>query len=152
MPDKFTRTFAERLDKRGPVRTVEATDGDIVGLATGFVCPGRKCMELVRGQGSELRLRVGPGASTDRYVPSADRLFKSVATLGPRCLGIILTGMGDDGVEGARAIRAAGGMIIAESQETAVVNGMPGAAVRAGVANQVLPLPLIGDYLAKLPG
>jgi two-component system, chemotaxis family, protein-glutamate methylesterase/glutaminase len=58
--------------------------------------------------------------------------------------------MGDDGVEGAKAIRAAGGHVIAESQETAVVNGMPGAAVRAGVASEVLPLPLIGDYLAKL--
>jgi two-component system, chemotaxis family, protein-glutamate methylesterase/glutaminase len=67
-----------------------------------------------------------------------------------RCVGVILTGMGDDGVEGAKAIRAAGGVIIAESQETAVVNGMPGAAVRAGVASEVLPLPAIGEYLAKV--
>jgi len=58
--------------------------------------------------------------------------------------------MGDDGVEGARAIRDAGGIVIAESHETAVVNGMPGAAVRAGVANEILPLPAIGEYLAKL--
>jgi two-component system chemotaxis response regulator CheB len=152
MPDKFTRTFAERLDKRGPVRTVEASDGDLVSQATGFVCPGRKCMELLRGPGAELRLRVEPAGTLDRYVPSADRLFKSVAALGARCVGIILTGMGDDGLEGARAIRAAGGSIIAESQETAVVNGMPGAVVRAGLASQVLPLPLIGDYLSKLVG
>jgi two-component system chemotaxis response regulator CheB len=101
-------------------------------------------------QGVELKLRVEPPLPTDRYVPSADRLFKSAARLGPRCVGVILTGMGDDGVEGARAIRDAGGVIIAESQETAVVNGMPGAAVRAGVVNEVLPLPSIGDYLAKL--
>jgi two-component system chemotaxis response regulator CheB len=106
-------------------------------------------MELVR-DGIELKLLVGPAASHDRYVPSADKLFKSVAALGPNCLGVILTGMGDDGVEGAKAIRDAGGLIIAESQETAVVNGMPGAAVRAGVASLVLPLPEIGDYLAKL--
>ena len=149
MPDKFTRTFAERLDKRGPVRTVEATDGDLVGQGTGFVCPGRKCMELVQ-QGNELRVRVGSAASTDRYVPSADRLLRSAAALGPRCVGVILTGMGDDGVAGARAIRDAGGIVIAESQETAVVNGMPGAAVRAGITTEVLPLPAIGDYLAKL--
>jgi two-component system chemotaxis response regulator CheB len=149
MPDKFTRTFAERLDKRGTVKTVEASDGDLVAMGTGFVCPGRKCMELVH-EGLELKLRVGPAAPTDRYVPSADRLFKSVAGLGLRCVGVILTGMGDDGVEGAKAIRDAGGTIIAESHETAVVNGMPGAAVRAGVANEVLPLPQIGDYLAKL--
>jgi two-component system chemotaxis response regulator CheB len=149
MPDKFTRTFAERLDKRGAVRTVEASDGDLVGPATGFICPGRKCMEL-QSFGIEVRLRVGPASSQDRYVPSADRLFKSVALLGPRSVGVILTGMGDDGVEGARAIREAGGTIIAESQETAIVNGMPGAAVRAGLATEVLPLPAIGEYLSRL--
>ena len=150
MPDKFTRTFAERLDKRGVVKTVEASDGDKVGQATGFVCPGRKCMELVRTASGELSLSVTPAGPGDRYVPSADRLFLSVAASGVRCVGVILTGMGDDGVEGAKAIRAAGGIVIAESQETAVVNGMPGAAVRAGVASEVLPLPQIGDYLARV--
>jgi two-component system chemotaxis response regulator CheB len=149
MPDKFTRTFAERLDKRGPVRTAEASDNDLVAAGTGFVCPGRKCMELTQ-QGSVLKLRVGPAPATDRYVPSADRLLRSAASLGARVVGVILTGMGDDGVAGARAIRDAGGIVIAESQETAVVNGMPGAAVRAGVTNEVLPLPAIADYLAKL--
>jgi two-component system chemotaxis response regulator CheB len=149
MPDKFTRTFAERLDKRGPVQTAEATEGDLVGSGTGFVCPGRKCMELVQPSGV-MKLRVGPAPATDRYVPSADRLLRSIAVLGPRAVGVILTGMGDDGVAGARAIRDAGGIVIAESQETAVVNGMPGAAVRAGVVTEVLPLPAIGDYLAKL--
>lgn len=148
MPDKFTRTFAERLDKRGPVRTAEAQDGDLVAPATGFVCPGRKCMELVYG--SEMRLRVEPATTADRYVPSADKLFKSAAAAGTKCVGVILTGMGDDGVEGAKAIRDAGGTIIAESQETAVVNGMPGAAVRAGVASKVLPLPQIAELVAAL--
>jgi two-component system chemotaxis response regulator CheB len=149
MPDKFTRTFAERLDKRGLVRTTEASDGDMVGAGQGFVCPGRKCMELVQ-PGGVMKLRVGPAPATDRYVPSADRLLRSIASLGPRAVGVILTGMGDDGVAGARAIRDAGGTVIAESQETAVVNGMPGAAVRAGVATEVLPLPAIGEYLARL--
>lgn len=149
MPDKFTRTFAERLDKRGPVRTAEATDLDLVSRATGFVCPGRKCMFVVQ-QGGEIKVRVDAPAPADRYVPSADRLFKSVAKLGIRCVGVVLTGMGDDGVEGARAIRDAGGIVLAESQDTAIVNGMPGAVVRAGVASEVLPLPAIGDYLAQL--
>jgi two-component system chemotaxis response regulator CheB len=150
MPDKFTRTFAERLDKRGPVRTAEAQDGDIIAQKTGFVCPGRKCMELVQTS-TDARLRVVPSAMTDRYVPSADRLLTSVAVVGARAIGVILTGMGDDGLEGARAIRAAGGMVIAESQETAIVNGMPGAVVRAGLASKVLPLGEIADYLAQLP-
>jgi two-component system chemotaxis response regulator CheB len=151
MPDKFTRTFAERLDKRGPVRTSEAQDNDSVAKMTGFVCPGRQCMELL-AIGNELRLKVGPAAPTDRYVPSADRLLKSAAaTGGAKCVGVILTGMGDDGVEGARAIRDAGGTVIAESQETAVVFGMPGSVVRAGLANKVLPLPQIAEFLAQLP-
>ncbi|MEI7893845.1 MAG: chemotaxis-specific protein-glutamate methyltransferase CheB [Myxococcales bacterium] len=149
MPDKFTRTFAERLDKRGPVRTVEASDADLVRPQTGFVCPGRKCMELVVGP--ELRLRIGPPLPNDRYVPCADRLFLSAAQIAPKVIAVILTGMGDDGVAGARAIRDAGGVVIAESQETAVVYGMPAAAVRAGIVSKVLPLPAIGDFLAQLP-
>ncbi len=152
MPDKFTRTFAERLDKKGPVRCSEGQEGDAVGRLTGFVCPGRQCMEVHLTSG-EYRLRVVPASSADRYVPSADRLLKSVAAAaGSRAVGVILTGMGDDGVEGAKAIRDVGGTVIAESQETAVVYGMPGAAVRAGVPNRVLPLPLVADFLANLPG
>jgi len=150
MPDKFTRTFAERLDKKGSVRTAEAADGDRLAKSTGFVCPGRQCLEVVQN-GVEMRLAVGAPRPEDRYVPSADRLLKSVAlAAGPRAVGVILTGMGDDGVEGARAIREAGGLVIAESQETAVVFGMPGAAVRAGLPQKVLPLPQIADALAAL--
>jgi len=78
-------------------------------------------------------------------------MFKSAAAAaGPRTIGVILTGMGDDGTEGAKAIRAAGGIVLAESQETAVVFGMPGSAVRAGLVNEVLPLPALADRLAKL--
>ena len=151
MPDKFTRTFAERLDRKGSVRTAEGQDGDRLAKCTGFVCPGRQCMEVVQN-GVELKIVVGAPKPEDRYVPSADRLLKSVAaTVGARAIGVILTGMGDDGVEGARAIRDAGGTIIAEAQETAVVYGMPGAAVRAGLAHKVLPLPQIAEYLASLP-
>jgi two-component system, chemotaxis family, protein-glutamate methylesterase/glutaminase len=150
MPDKFTRTFAERLDRKGPVRTSEGADGERLAKCTGFVCPGRQCMEVVQN-GVEMRLVVGAPRPDDRYVPSADRLLKSVAlAAGPRAVGVILTGMGDDGVEGARAIREAGGLVIAEAQETAVVFGMPGAAVRAGLPQKVLPLPQIADALAAL--
>jgi two-component system chemotaxis response regulator CheB len=153
MPDKFTKTFAERLDKKGAIRVVEAQDGDAVTSRRAYVCPGKQSMELVSGSGglSDLRVRVGPPSPADRYCPSADRLFRSLAQVaGARTIGVILTGMGDDGVAGGRAIRAAGGSIIAESEETAVVYGMPGAAVRAGVASEVMALPAIGDYLAGL--
>ncbi len=151
MPDKFTRTFAERIDRRGAVRVSEAQDGDTLLRCTGFVCPGRQCMELVAGPGHELRVKVGPAKTADRYVPSVDRLLASVAkAAGNRAIGVVLTGMGDDGVAGARAIREAGGMVIAESAETAVVYGMPGSVVRAGLADKVLPLGQIADLLAAL--
>jgi two-component system chemotaxis response regulator CheB len=152
MPDKFTRTFAERLDRRSTMRCSEAQDNDVVGEALSFVCPGRKCMQL-EGSQSELKLRVRNPDPSDRYVPSADRLFTSVAKIaGSRSVGVILTGMGDDGVIGARRIIEAGGVVIAESESTAVVYGMPGSAVRAGVVTRSLPLPDIGDWLAGLSG
>ncbi|HVY47326.1 MAG TPA: chemotaxis-specific protein-glutamate methyltransferase CheB [Minicystis sp.] len=159
MPDKFTKTFAERLDKKGGVRVVEAADGELVAARRAYVCPGKMCMELYAmpgsaGQGSlgDLRLRVSPPAASDRYVPSADRLMKSVAAVaGGRAVGVVLTGMGDDGMAGARAIRAAGGPVVVESEETAVVFGMPGATIRAGAASEQLPLHAIADWLASLP-
>ncbi len=153
MPDKFTRTFAERLDKKGALRVVEAQDNDAVTSRRAYVCPGKQCMEVMNPNPAtnEIRVRVGVPAPTDRYCPSGDRLFRSIAAIaGLRAVGVILTGMGDDGVAGAKAIRAVGGIVIAESAETAVVYGMPGAAVRAGVVSEELPLPAIGDYLAGL--
>jgi two-component system chemotaxis response regulator CheB len=151
MPDKFTRTFAERLDRRSSLRVSEAQDYDPVGEGMGFVCPGRQCMELEMPPKGPLRVRVKPPDERDRYVPSADRLLTSVAyAVGKRAIGVILTGMGDDGVQGARAILDAGGMVIAESEATAVVYGMPGCAVRAGATTMTLPLPEIGDWIAKL--
>jgi two-component system chemotaxis response regulator CheB len=157
MPDKFTKTFAERLDKNCAIRVSEAMDNDPAPARRGLVCPGKNCMELMIGPAggvglqADLRIRLVAPARADRYVPSGDRLFRSVAALaGARAVGIILTGMGDDGTKGARAILDAGGTVIAESEETAVVNGMPSAASRAGNVSQVLPLPAIGDYLAGL--
>ncbi len=156
MPDKFTKTFAERLDKKGNIRVSEAMDNDPVIARRAIVCPGRNCMEVMVGAGggvglqADLRIRLSAPNKTDRYVPSADRLFRSIAEVaGSRGIGIILTGMGDDGTKGARAILDAGGTVLAESEETAVVYGMPGAAVRAGVVTEVLPLGGIGDYLAN---
>lgn len=152
MPEKFTRTFAERLDRRSGLQVREAQDLDAVLAHTGFVCPGRQCMELApSAYGGELRVRVLPPHPGDRYVPSADRLFRSAAKVaGNQVTGIVLTGMGDDGTEGARAIREAGGTVIAESQESAVVYGMPGSVIRAGLANRILPLPEIAEYVAAL--
>jgi two-component system chemotaxis response regulator CheB len=155
MPDKFTRTFADRLDRRSMMNVSEAQDLAAIGETTAFVCPGRKCMEveLVPGSASSLRVRVRAPDPEDRYVPSADRLLSSVAEVaGRRAVGIILTGMGDDGVQGARDIVERGGIVVAESESTAVVYGMPGSAVRAGVVSQSLPLGEIANFIAGLGG
>ena len=151
MPDKFTRTFAERLDRRSPMQMTEAQDGDVLTSGHGFVCPGRRCMELDRPRPNEFRIKVSDPDASDRYAPSADRLLTSVArVVGSKAVGVILTGMGDDGVQGARAIIQAGGTVIAESASSAVVYGMPGAAVRAGVVTQSLSIHEVADYLATL--
>jgi two-component system chemotaxis response regulator CheB len=152
MPAKFTRTFADRLNRRSPVRVLEACDDDAVVEASAYVCPGQNCMEIEFGAGRvEYRLRVSPPDPSDRYVPSADRLFASVARVaGPRGVGIVLTGMGEDGVEGSRAIVGAGGVVIVESERTAVVHGMPGAVLRAGVPQRTLTLREIVGYLIDI--
>jgi two-component system, chemotaxis family, protein-glutamate methylesterase/glutaminase len=150
MPENFTRTFAERLDRRGGVHVTEAREFDSVDAGTGFVCPGRQCME-VDSTPRGFRVKLRPPSDQDRYVPSADALFASVAkAAGPRAIGVVLTGMGDDGVRGAKHIVDAGGIIVAESEETAVVYGMPGAVVRAKLAKKTLPLLELADWLAGL--
>jgi len=150
MPESFTRTFAERLDRRSPLSVSEAKDGDMLEAGTAFVCPGRQCLELEttpRG----LRVRLRPPEPEDRYVPSADAMLKSVAKVaGSRSVGVVLTGMGDDGARGAKDIVDAGGTVVVESEATAVVYGMPGAVVRSKLASRTLPLPDLALWLAGL--
>ncbi len=150
MPDKFTRTFAERLDRKGTIRFSEAQEGDLAGRGAGFVCPGRHCLE-VHAVGADYCLKIVLPSSADRYVPSGDRLLGSIAkAAGKRAIGVVLTGMGDDGLEGARQIREAGGVVLVEAKETAVVYGMPQAVVNAGLASEVLPLPELAERLGAL--
>jgi two-component system, chemotaxis family, protein-glutamate methylesterase/glutaminase len=150
MPERFTRTFAQRLDRLGLLRTSEAADGAEIGAGMAFVCPGAQCMEVEpSARGYRLRLRAPDAA--DRYVPSADRLMQSVArAAGRRAIGVVLTGMADDGVAGARAIVEAGGVVAAESEESAVVYGMPGAVVHAGLARLSLRPAELGGWLSSL--
>jgi two-component system chemotaxis response regulator CheB len=150
MPENFTRTFADRLARRGGVHVTEAKEFDAVDAGVGFVCPGRQCME-VESSPRGFRLKLRPASDQDRYVPSADALFASVAkAAGPRAIGVVLTGMGDDGARGAKAIVDAGGVVVAESEETAVVYGMPGAVIRAKLAKKSMPLLELADWLAGL--
>jgi two-component system, chemotaxis family, protein-glutamate methylesterase/glutaminase len=150
MPDTFTRTFAERLNQHSAFEVSEArTNAPILG-ATALVCPGRRCLE-VQFDGNRYLTDVRFPGPQDRYVPSADRLFTSLANVAARnTIAVVLTGMGDDGMEGAKALVRRGGIVIAESEETAVVYGMPQAVVRAGVVRRTLPIDDIANYLNDL--
>jgi two-component system, chemotaxis family, protein-glutamate methylesterase/glutaminase len=150
MAPGFTKSFAERLNRTTPLCVREAVDGEPVFAGHAYVCPGGMCMELRREAQGSLRVSVDPPRESDRYVPSGTRLFKSLArVVGPRALGVVLTGMADDGVDGARAIRENLGEVIVESEETAVVFGMPGAVLRAGLATHVVPLGDIAHWMRQ---
>lgn len=141
MPARFTQAFAERLDQLGALRVSEARGGDRLRLGAALVAPGGSQLELVQDAQGSLSVDVRAPSPGDRHAPSVDRLFTSVArVLGPRALGVVLTGMGDDGVAGVRALGEAGGEVWAESQETAVIFGMPRAAIQTGVVKKVLGL------------
>src|SRR3954469_4958914 len=150
MPESFTRTFAERLDRRSPLAVSEAKEGDLLEAGTAFVCPGRQCLAL-ETSGRSFKIRLRPPEPEDRYVPSADAMLYSVARVaGNRAIAVVLTGMGDDGARGAKAIVDAGGSVVVESEATAVVYGMPGAVVRSKLASRSLPLPDLALWLAGL--
>jgi two-component system chemotaxis response regulator CheB len=150
MPERFTRTFAERLDRLGGVRVREASGRHRLEPGGAYICPGGRCMEVVR-DGSGFAVEVVPPGSTDRYVPSVDRLFESAApVVGNKLIAVVLTGMGDDGARGVVAVKGAGGLVLAEAADTAVIYGMPGAAARTGAVDRSLPLRPLCDRLAEL--
>jgi two-component system, chemotaxis family, protein-glutamate methylesterase/glutaminase len=150
MPERFTRTFAERLNKLGGLKVAEARDFEPLHPGRAVLCPGGKCLEVVTF-GNGFAASVVDPAPSDRFIPSADRLFRSAAeAAGDKVVGVVLTGMGDDGARGVVAIKARGGTVIAESAETAVIYGMPGAAMRTGEVDKSLPLPALAAHLAEL--
>lgn len=140
MPQGFTHAFAERLNRASGLDVKEAEDGDIIQRGKAFIAPGG-CNLVFQRVRNDVVARVVPPSEDDRYQPSVDVMFKSVADIyGSRSLAVVLTGMGSDGSKGVRAIKSAGGEIIAESEETAVVFGMPREAIATGTVDRVAPL------------
>jgi two-component system, chemotaxis family, protein-glutamate methylesterase/glutaminase len=140
MPKGFTASFAERLNGISRISVREAEEGDMFEQGKVLICPGGYHM-IFRKKGRRIIVGLKEPKVQDKYVPSADLTFTSVAELfGRHSLGVVLTGMGNDGTAGAVEIKKRGGYTIVESEETAVVNGMPSEVIRAGAAKYVLPI------------
>lgn len=144
MPEAFTGPFAARLDKLCKVSVKEAETGDVVRPGTVFVAPGGKHLVINR-EGGQLTLKVTPEPADALYKPSANVLISSVAdALSSRALGVILTGMGSDGMEGIRELKDKGGRALAQSDSTCVVYGMPKAIVDARLSDEVVDIDDMG--------
>ncbi len=147
MPVGFTRSLAERLQSRSALPVREARDGETVVAGEVLIAPAGVHMK-VRHRAEDTRIVLDEEPRSALHRPSVDVLMMTVAkAYGPRVLGVVLTGMGSDGVEGLRAIREAGGLTLAESEESCVIYGMPKAAVEAGVVDRSLPLVAVPDAI-----
>jgi len=152
MPEGFTEMFARRLDEISALRVKEAQSGDLLQAGRVLICPGSRHMKVKRmTRGDIVVLNDEPRVNGHR--PSVDVLFNSVADeFGPLAVAALMTGMGDDGAEGLGAVKRAGGMTIAQSEESCVVYGMPKAAVERGYATRVVALDVLSATLQALCG
>jgi two-component system chemotaxis response regulator CheB len=147
MPLGFTQPFAERLNALSHYTVREARGGEPLRRRQAYVAPAGKHATIESGEGTPV-IRIREAAAGDLHLPSADAVFESAAAaLNGRMLALVLTGMGDDGARGAEAVRAAKGYVLAESNESAVVFGMPRAVVERGCANAMLPLAAMPQVL-----
>lgn len=150
MPKDFTASFARRLDSLSSLTVLEGEEGMELKPGHAVVAPGGMHLTVKRKGGGILYCALSDAPPLLSVKPSANIMFLSVTDeFGGSAIGVILTGMGRDGAEGAVALHAKGAHIIAESQETCVVYGMPRAAVEAGVVDELLPLPEIPDAIIR---
>jgi two-component system chemotaxis response regulator CheB len=149
MPEGFTEMFAKRLDECCAVDVAEAKSGDLLISGRALICPGNRHMMIRRMPRGDMAI-LSDGAPVNGHRPSVDVLFHSLAQeFSVSSVGVIMTGMGEDGAEGLGAIKAAGGLTIAQSEDTCVVSGMPRAAIQRGHANKIIPLEGIGAFLVN---
>src|SRR6266446_1514217 len=147
MPEGFTEMFARRLDECCELEVQEAKSGDLLLAGRALICPGNRHMMVRRMPRGDMAV-LSDSAPVNGHRPSVDVLFHSVSQeFGPMCVGVLMTGMGEDGAEGLGAIKAAGGITVAQSEETCVVSGMPRAAISKGFVNRVIPLDAMANAL-----
>lgn len=140
MPEKFTASFAQRLDSLSEISVKEASNNDRVLPGTALIAPGGKHMVLKRN-GAQYHVEVLDGPLVNRHKPSVDVLFRSVAKFaGKNAVGIIMTGMGDDGARGLKEMREAGAPTVAQDEKSCVVFGMPKEAIAIDAAEKIISL------------
>ena len=147
MPEGFTDMFARRLDECSAITVQEARSGDLLLAGRALICPGNRHIMVRRMPRGDIAV-LSDNLPVNGHRPSADVLFHAVAQeFGPASVGVIMTGMGEDGAEGLGAIKTAGGLTIAQSEDTCVVSGMPRAAILKGHADKIVSLDALGAFL-----
>jgi len=149
MPQNFTGPFAERLNQLSKIEVREAKAGDVLKAGVALLAPGGWHMRVERKRSLETVITLGASRDDLIYRPSVDELMQSVSECFPgRALGVILTGMGNDGVKGLTLLKHGGGRIFAQNEESCVVYGMPKAVVDAGIADKVLAIEeMVGEII-----
>jgi two-component system chemotaxis response regulator CheB len=150
MPEKFTQSFAERLDSLCQIQVKEAQHGDRILPGHALLAPGNYHMTVTRS-GANYTVQVFMGERVNHHRPSVDVLFDSCArALGGNAVGVILTGMGHDGARGMLAMRTAGARTVAQDEATSLVFGMPKEAIAAGAVDEIMPLSHISSAIGRL--
>ncbi len=150
MPEHFTRAFAKRLDGLCRISVKEAEDNDTVIPGEALIAPGNHHL-LLKRSGARYYVEIKDGPLVSRHRPSVDVLFRSAARYaGRNAIGVIMTGMGDDGARGMLEMKQAGAHTIAEDEESCVVFGMPNEAIKLGGVDTVLPLDHISGKIMQL--
>jgi two-component system chemotaxis response regulator CheB len=150
MPEMFTARFAERLNQTCRVTVKEAAGGDTVIRGQALIAPGNQHL-LLRRSGARYYVELNGGPLVSRHRPSVDVLFRSAACYaGRNALGVIMTGMGDDGAKGMLEMKQAGAVNLAQDEESCIVFGMPAEAIKLGGVDRVLPLDRIAGEVVRL--
>jgi len=151
MPKFFTKPFAERMNQLCQIEVREAADGQVVAPGVALMAPGGLQMRVVRRRAIDVEIALAPNREQHLHAPSADIMMQSVAEVySGRGIGVILTGMGHDGLEGMKAIKGAKGRTVAQDEATCVVYGMPKAVVDGGYADKVVPLSHIAGEIINM--
>lgn len=150
MPELFTKSFADRLNELCNITVKEAANNDTVIRGRALIAPGNHHLILKRS-GARYYVEINDGPLVNRHKPSVDVLFRSTAQYaGKNTIGVIMTGMGDDGARGMLELKEAGAHTIAQDEKSCIVFGMPKEAIKLGGVDEMLPLDKIAERVLKL--